>query len=86
MRVRCRGERVFLVSFPHPRRRRTIMKRLILPALMLIVFPSWTTAPTLAQEGNAKGDLANDPPPGPSPDGTATLSFELAVEAERKKA
>jgi hypothetical protein len=86
MRVRCRGERVFLVSFPHPRRRRTIMKRLILPALMLIVFPSWTTAPTLAQEGNAKGDLANGPPPGPSPDGIATLSFELAVEAKRKKA
>ena len=59
------------------------MKRLILPALMLIVFRSWTTAPTLAQ-GKTKGDQANDPPPGPSPDRTATLSFELAVEAEGK--
>ena len=62
------------------------MKRLILPALALIVFPSWATAPTLAQEGNIKGDPANDPPSGPYPDKTATLSFELAVEAERKKA
>jgi len=86
MRARCRGERVFLVSFLNSRRRRTIMKRLILPALALIVFPSWATAPTLAQEGNTKGDPANSPPPGPSPDKTATPSFELAVEAERKKA
>ena len=62
------------------------MKRLILPALALRVFPSWATAPTLAQEGNTKGDPANSPPPGPSPDKTATPSFELAVEAERKKA
>ena len=61
------------------------MKRLILPELRLIVLLA-AAAPTLAQEGNAKGDLANGPPPGPSPDGTATLSFELAVEAERKKA
>ena len=62
------------------------MKRLILPALALIVFPSWATAPTLAQEGNTKGDPANGPPPGPSPDRTGPLSIELAVEAERKKA
>jgi hypothetical protein len=83
MRVRCRGERVFLVSFPHPRRRRTIMKRLILPALRLIVLLA-AAAPTLAQEGKTKGDPANGPPPGPSPDRTVTLSFELAVEAEEK--
>ena len=61
------------------------MKRLILPALALIVLLA-ATAPTLAQEGNTKGDPANSPPPGPSPDKTATPSFELAVEAERKKA
>jgi hypothetical protein len=61
------------------------MNRLILPALMLLVLLT-ATAPTLDQEGNTKGDPANGPPPGPSPDRTATLSFELAVEAERKKA
>ena len=58
------------------------MKRLILPALVLIVLLA-ATAPTLAQEGKTKEDPANGPP-GPSPDRTATLSFELAVEAERK--
>jgi hypothetical protein len=83
MRVRCRGERVFLAGFPNPRRRRTIMKRLILPALNLIVLLA-ATAPTLAQEGKTKGGPANGPPPGPSPDRTATLSFELDVEAEEK--
>ena len=61
------------------------MNRLILPALMLIVVLA-ATAPTLAQEGNTKGDPVNGPPPGPSPDRTARLSFELAVEAERMKA
>ena len=61
------------------------MKRLILPALMLIVLLA-ATAPTLVQEGNTKGAPANGLPPGPSPDRTATLSFELAIEAERKKA
>jgi hypothetical protein len=85
MRARCRGERVFLVSFPNPRRRRTIMNRVILPALMLLVLLA-ATAPSLAQEGNTKGDPANGPPLGPSPDRSATLSFELAVEAERMKA
>ena len=59
------------------------MKRLILPALMLIVLLA-ATAPTLAREGKTKGDLANGPPPGPSPDRTATLSFEFALEAEGK--
>ena len=58
------------------------MKRLILPALMLTVLLA-AAAPTLAQ-GKTKGDPANDPPPGPSPDRTATLSFELALEAEGK--
>jgi len=83
MRARCRGERVFLVGFPNPRRRRTIMKRLILPALRLIVLLA-AAVPTLAQEGKTKGDPANGPPPGHSPDRTVTLSFELAVEAEGK--
>jgi hypothetical protein len=59
------------------------MKRLIIRALMLILVLA-ATAPTLAQGGKTKGDLANGPPPGPSPDRTATRSFELAVEAERK--
>ncbi|HEX2108084.1 MAG TPA: hypothetical protein VHF70_02255 [Rubrobacteraceae bacterium] len=59
------------------------MKRLILPALNLIVLLA-ATAPTLAQEGKTKGGPANGPPPGPSPDRTATLSFELDVEAEEK--
>ena len=59
------------------------MKTLILPALMLRVLLA-AIAPTLAQEGKTKGDPANGPPPGSSPDRTATLSFELAVEAERK--
>ena len=59
------------------------MKRLILPALRLIVLLA-ASAPTLAQEGKTKGDPANGPPPGPSPDRTVTLSFELAVEAEEK--
>ena len=59
------------------------MKGLILPALMLIVLLA-ATAPTLAQEGKTKEGPANGPPPGPSPDRTATLSFELDVEAEEK--
>ena len=59
------------------------MKRLILPVLMLRVLLA-ATAPTVAQEGKTKGDPANGPPPGSSPDRTATLSFELVVEAERK--
>ena len=59
------------------------MKRLILPALMLTVLLA-AAAPTLAREGKTKGDPANGPPPSPSPDRTATLSFELALEAEGK--
>ena len=61
------------------------MKRLILPALMLIVLLA-AAGPVPALEGNTKGDPVNGPPPGPSPDRTARLSFELAVEAERMKA
>ena len=57
------------------------MKRLILPALTLIVLLA-AADPVPAQEGNTKGDTANGPPSGPSPNRTVTLSFELTVEGE----
>ena len=57
------------------------MKRLILPALMLIVLLA-AAGPVPAQEGNTKGDPANGPPSGPSTNRTVTLSFELTVEGE----
>jgi LPXTG-motif cell wall-anchored protein len=57
------------------------VKRLILPALMLIVLLA-AADPVPALEGNTKGDPANGPPSGPSPNRTATLSFELTVEGE----
>jgi hypothetical protein len=58
-----------------------MVKRLILPALMMIVLLA-ATDPVPALEGNTKGDPANGPPSGPSPNRTATLSFELTVEGE----
>ena len=57
------------------------MKRLILPALMLIVLLA-AAGPVPAQEGNTKEDPANGTPSGPSPNRTVTLSFELTVEGE----
>jgi hypothetical protein len=57
------------------------VKRLILPALTLIVLLA-AADPVPAQEGNTKGDPANGPPSGPSPNRTVTLSFELTVEGE----
>jgi hypothetical protein len=55
------------------------VKKLLLHVLIITML---LAGPALAQEGASKGDPANSPPSGPSPDRTATLSSELAVEGE----
>ena len=55
------------------------MKRMILPALMLIVLLA-AAGPVPALERNTAGDPANEPPSGPFPNRTVMLSFELTVE------
>lgn len=54
-----------------------MVKTLVLQVLMLAML---LAIPALAQEENTKGEPANGPPSGLSPDRTVTLSFELVVE------